>query len=195
MEDLLRKLGVPGRYLNCTHETWKPMAKGDPWPHLERWMNYADRPWCVVFLGPTGCGKTHLATALLREWISRCGGRTTCWWIDAASAINQLRDEVQRDPSAYGRTMREKLHDERLILLDDFLADRLTDFAHDEWVYALSQRYNHMRPTIITCNAEDLESFDALDPRITSRLSSGLVIRLAGKDWRGLRSVAAEATT
>lgn len=190
----LERMGVPPRYLSCARKTWQPLQSGDPWLHLDRWLGNRGRSWCVAILGPTGSGKSHLATALFREWLERCNWGTTGWWIDAATAMATLREELSLGPEVRRIRMREKLHDPRLLLLDDFLADRLTEFAHDEWTYALSQRYNNMLPTIITSNAESLDAFDALDPRITSRLHAGLVIRLGGRDRRARQRERQEVT-
>lgn len=176
------KCGVPSRYAACDRGSWSPSPDSYPWPDLDRWLTDAKRPWAVVFIGPTGSGKSHIATALLMEWIS--SGERFAWWVDAAEAIHGLREDLARQPEAIGITMREKLHADRLVLIDDFLAERMTDFAHSEWLYALTQRYNHERPTIFTTNADSLESFDALDPRVTSRLGDGLVVRLSGRDRR-----------
>lgn len=180
---VLERVGVPVRYLDCRRETWTPLGTNDPWKTLDLVLDGGKRVWVVLLIGPTGSGKTHLATAFAR---AHCGAGGW-WWIDAADAIHKLREDVRREPEERGTRMIEKLHAQRLVLIDDLLSDRLTDFSRDEWVYALNQRYNHFdgeSVTVITTNAERIEDFDALDPRVTSRLHDGLVIRLSGRDRR-----------
>ena len=81
-------------------------------------------------------------------------------------------------------TVATKLADPRLLLLDDLGCTRMTDFIHEQFMYAVSKRYNDFYPTIITTNAESLEALDAIDPRLTSRLHEGLVVTLGGRDRR-----------
>lgn len=169
---------IPQRYEGMTFDSWVPPTSEDPRPLLQRWVSSPERPWSLVFLGPAGTGKTHLACATFRElpgWP---------WWIDATEAISQLREDAVNGYQANRTAMEYKLLDKRPILIDDFGCTRLTDFAHEKWMYTLCHRYNHMLPTIITSNAEKLEAFDIIDPRITSRLHEGLVITLTGSDRR-----------
>lgn len=174
---------APARYKDMRLDNWQPPAGADdPRDELRAWVVAGDRPWCVVLLGPTGTGKTHLATAVFREWSERGGYG---WWLDSAEALHLLRDESFNPPER--RTPVQKmLLDPRLVLVDDFGTTRLTDFAHEKWLYVFGQRYNDCRPTIITSNAMRLKDFDAIDPRLTSRLHEGLVINLAGQDHRSL---------
>lgn len=170
---------VPPRYDHATFENWIPQTAHDPRPMLRQWMASAplERPWCLTFLGPAGTGKTHLASATFKAW-GRWG-----WWLDAVEAISLMREEAANPPER-ATTVEKKLLDPRLLLIDDFGCTRMTEFAHEKWMYALCQRYNHRYPTIITTNAESVEAFDLIDPRVTSRLHEGLIVTLAGRDRR-----------
>jgi DNA replication protein DnaC len=177
---------IPERYESMTLSGWQP-AEGerDPRRDLQRWVTDPKRPWCITFLGPTGTGKTHLATATFALWTAP-GSNRYGWWLDSADAINLLREESAPGvrPPERRTLVATKLSDPRLLLLDDFGCTRLTDFAHEQFMFAFSRRYNSFMPTIITTNAEALEAFDAVDPRLTSRLHEGLVVKLSGRDRR-----------
>ena len=169
---------TPARYSQMRLDNWEPRDGNDPRKLLHSWVTNPNRPWSIVFLGPAGTGKTHLATGVLFEYVG------PSWWLDAAEVVSQLREEVRNGARAGVTPVETKLLDPRPILIDDFGCTRLTDFAHEQWTRALCYRYNHLLPTLITTNAEKLDAFDVLDPRVTSRLHEGLVITLTGRDRR-----------
>ena len=176
---------VPERYRPMSLSTWQPGEnEPDPRPNLQRWVTDPRRPWALTLIGPTGTGKTHLASAVFALWTAP-GSNRYGWWLDATDAICQLRE--QADPKrAPERTtlVAAKLADPRLLLLDDLGCTRMTEYVHEQLMFAVSKRYNDFYPTIITTNAESLEALDAIDPRLTSRLHEGLVVTLGGRDRR-----------
>lgn len=168
---------TPQRFLAVPHDlALDSRAKG-----------WAGDPWCVVFLGKVGVGKTWQATRLfggLRQAAKKSGGRCSALWISASSAVEQIRAEIATDHD--GRTLRRML-DCDLLLLDDFGAERDSDFGRDKLSLVLCHRYNHELPTILTSNLEDSQgvpSLEKVEPRLASRVGSGVVIRVAGRDRR-----------
>lgn len=209
MARLLGCAKIPTRYTPCTRSSWASLGRVDPWPALDAWLDEwaehgarppAERaeapppPWSVTILGPVGAGKTHLATALAVEWMERgvlrdaLGRRTVAWWYDVGDVLEQLRASFAA-PSGTGASgahqLRARLAGSQLVVFDDLLRDRLTDWSHSEIVGALNRRYSDVHPTIVTTNAEAIEEIDRrLDPRIGSRLCEGLIVKLTGRDRR-----------
>src|SRR5437867_7832853 len=78
IERLISEARIPKRYEYCDLESYKPnnpsqaKAKTDVARFLEK---YPSVDMGLLFLGPCGVGKTHLAVALLRHEISRKGDR------------------------------------------------------------------------------------------------------------------------
>ena len=58
------------------------------------------------------------------------------------------------------------------------------DHEHEADYLLLSERYNEMRPTIITTNLSLNQIADRIDARVASRLVDGLVIKLDLPDYR-----------
>jgi chromosomal replication initiation ATPase DnaA len=173
LAERLAAAGVWEEYLHCTREAWR-----GTWPAAQLQGFGSDRHLCTI-LGPVGSGKTHLATAILGEWLG--GGGRGRWW-ETSTMLAEARQGVA---AGSGARLSEKLKSAKhLIVLDDVLSQQGTD-----WTDALiSQvvRYRHGRhlPTVITANVANLVELDRIEPRLGSRCGSGIVIGLVGVDRR-----------
>jgi DNA replication protein DnaC len=76
------------------------------------------------------------------------------------------------NPNKREEDVMRKYLDSHLILLDDFLTTRPTDWVMDILYYLINHRYDYMKKTIITCNCS-LEQLEKKlgDQRITSRIN------------------------
>jgi hypothetical protein len=143
---------------------------------------WAGSPWAVTLLGNTGTGKTWQAVRLLAG--AYCSGRDGAIFADASLALEAMRQEIDsRDDK--GKTLR-RLICAPALLLDDLTGPRDTDYARDRFVLLLRERYNRQLPTIITSNKRDLAELaeERLDAAVGSRLATGIVLTLTGKDRR-----------
>ncbi len=163
-----RHLEIPPRYVHCTAETWSGAV---PFP-LSIWPTEFD---FAYIHGPTGSGKTHLATALFRlRWVCIGAGL----WTDAAEMVETFRLDIDARES-----LGQRYVDASLLLLDDLGSERLTDFSADRLNYVLRHRYNWRLPTIVTSNLRPSELAEQ-DQRLASRLCSDLTVKLRGEDQR-----------
>lgn len=188
--DALSRMGVPFRFSSQV-----PVTLPIP-PDLTDWMGYEEpssaflngRPWAVTFLGPAGTGKTWSAVRLLgHAWGNHA--RNALYRKDRARFVS-AGDLVHEIRNAIGTQAPSAPFDEYVgapcLLLDDLGAERATDFAQEQLSLLLSQRYNSLRPTIITCNAVDEKDLYArMDPRIADRLVDGRVYAMQGDSRRG----------
>lgn len=151
-------------------------------PEVAEWRG---EPEFLTLLGPVGSGKTWQATYLLGK-LHEAGWRGLLW-IDALEAIELIRQEIATDKD--GRTL-SRMRSASVLLLDDLLAERDSEFARDKLSLVLRHRHAQMLPTIITSNSVDaqgrasLATIEAIEPRLASRLAEGLVIKLGGGDRR-----------
>jgi len=164
----LYRCNVPKRYAMVPRSMDLPDGLAD-------WQG---SPWAVTLMGNAGCGKSFMAIHLLGK-ISRADGPRS-YFYDATVVWQEIKDEFGTDRS--GTTM-DRMRNADVLLLDDVGADRVTDFQAEQLSIVLTDRYNNVRPTILTTNAPNLGAF--LSPRLVSRLSDGIVIRLSGNDRRG----------
>lgn len=172
---MLARFDVPERYRKVPHDLPLP-------PELAQWRG---EPWSVTLLGKAGSGKTWLGVRLFGSLaapeladFSYYRRPDKSWFVDAASFAERVRSEIASDFD--GRTLNRALN-AGFLMIDDYGAERDSDFVQDKLSHLLRHRYNAMLPTIVTSN---LEALSVLEPRIASRLSEGLTLTLDSADRR-----------
>ncbi len=172
---------VPRRYQHCTLESFRGVPK-----QLEGWAarEQGDQP-NVVLWGPTGTGKTHLATALLRaaaEFSMRPDERVI--WRSTRGFLEQLKAEFGTDREV---GCMDRMIGADAVLLDDLGAELLSGdrgrWRLDRVSYLVAERHDLCAPTIVTTNLTP-EQLNGLDARMASRLLSGIQVPMRGDDRR-----------
>jgi DNA replication protein DnaC len=174
--------GIPKLFRGLNREGWAAHFQR-PWPAaLERW---AGEPRWVALWGPTGTGKTGIATVLLTEHL-RTGRRGR--WISGPELFRRL----QRDLAAAEEVLCPLLVTP-LLVFDEPLTSASPDWYIDRLVLITRTRDESCLPTIVTSQLlpELLRNpTGATPPPLLSRWLSGLHIRTGGADARLLRRAA-----
>ncbi|ADU50155.1 IstB domain protein ATP-binding protein [Thermaerobacter marianensis DSM 12885] len=89
----------------------------------------------LIFVGPPGTGKTHLAAATLRE-IVRTRGERDFAWVHVPSKLDRLEAYAER----------------RLLVLDDLTGTTWSPQAQRQLYVLINRRYEAELPTIVTAN-------------------------------------------
>ncbi len=192
---------IPSQAANATLDSFRPKFRSDPAAGqifqaqknlLEVSRRFVDEyergGRGLLFYGPCGTGKTHLAVAILRSLILRRGiqGR----FVDFTHLLSSLRAAYADNESA--ERILTPLIDVPILVLDELGKNRGTDWERDVLDELISKRYNGERTTIFTTNLfprpttpgqETLR--DRLGERIYSRLNSMCTfIETVGDDYR-----------
>jgi len=102
----------------------------------------------LILLGPVGCGKSTLATALANAALALEHKVT---WIDLANLLdrcNMLKATSRQTWAEY----EDSLRTDPLLILDDVGEEYRSDYTSNKVMAILAERYNEKKATVITAN-------------------------------------------
>jgi len=180
VERRLAACRIPPRYSGCTlenFELWDPSNPSlgqarrktrefvDAYPAVSRGL---------LFMGQTGVGKTHLATAALKELVVAKGVR--------GLFVNflELVQELQLSFDGSGRSREEIIRpviETEVLVLDELGSGKLTPWVSDLMYSVVNARYMEKRITLVTTNFSDFPKRageESLTDRVTAPVRSRL---------------------
>ncbi|MBM3188962.1 MAG: AAA family ATPase [Chloroflexi bacterium] len=134
-----------------------------------RWFALHPQGW-LLFTGPYGSGKTHLAAAIANERLER---DLPVLFLVVPDLLDILRASYAPDsPASYDERF-EQVRTCEVLILDDLGTQNATPWAAEKLYQLLNYRYNAELPTVITTN----QLLTDMDPRLASRLSDQSIVR------------------
>lgn len=214
IERVLKSTGIPPRHEACTladfdndfpgADTSLASARLAAGRFVEEYSPDSDG---LLFVGPVGTGKTHLAVGIIRELV--CSAAAQCLFCDYRGLLKEIQNSYNPNVEATELQILSPVFDAELLVLDDLGAVKPTQWVWDTVSSVINHRYNEKKTTIITTNLPDLparnvngpvEGFsqsarakdarnDTLGDRITDQMRSRLhemcrVVELKGRDFR-----------
>lgn len=157
---------------------------GEAWELARR---YADDPYgWLVFIGTTGCGKTHLAAAIANEVMAR---RMQVLFSVVPEMLDELRNTFSPGSETRYSELLEGVRATPLLILDDLGTEYPSPWAGEKLYQIFNYRYNNRLPTVVTMNPK---AWADLDDRIKSRMADAELARLVqmrdAVDFRPLKS-------
>ena len=178
-ERLLQEARIPKRYQHCTLKNFKTPKQDDLWTAKgvakDFVKEYPNVDMGILFIGPCGVGKTHLAVAIIRELMEKKG--MPCLFYDFRDLLLDIQDSYNPVSESSEISVLAPVLKTEVLLLDELGARRPTEWIKETIDHILNSRYNDKKITIITSNFLDKPKEKdqySLEQRIGNRLRSRL---------------------
>lgn len=152
-------------------------------------------PFGLLFMGPPGVGKTHLAVGILKRLIREKS--VGCLFRTFPELLKEIQNSYNPHTQASELSLLAPVLDAEVLVLDELGAQNPSSWVRDTVGYILNYRYNEDKVTVLTTNFLDQDSrrdprkgvSDSLVDRIGDRMRSRLyemckTVTLAGSDFR-----------
>jgi DNA replication protein DnaC len=137
-------------------------------------LDFAENPqgW-LVFTGPYGCGKTHLAAAI-GNFRNEKGVPPI--FVTSTELLDHLRATFNPDSKVRFDRRFEEFQTSSFLILDDLGTESMTPWVKERLYQLFNARYNGKLATVITTS----KSVDEIDARIRSRMLDTRLCKIFG---------------
>lgn len=147
---------IPARYRGCTLENFESHndSHQDALKISKKFItNFPHQDIGLLFIGPCGVGKTHLASAILAQ-IVRTKGASGLFY-DFRDLIRDIQNTFSPDSDSSESDILNPVFECDVLVLDELGAKRSSTWVEETIFYIINRRYNEQKLTIFTSNYPD----------------------------------------
>jgi DNA replication protein DnaC len=200
---LLQIARIPQRYAHCELDNFVLRP-----PHTSQKLELAKlasekfvdeypmaQPFGLLFMGPQGVGKTHLAIGIIKKLMR--DKSIDCLFRTFPELLKEIQSSYNPISQASELSLLAPVLETEVLVLDELGAQNPSTWVKDTVAYVLNYRYNENKVTILTTNYQDEREGrevhpgtpDTLSQRIDVRMRSRLfemckTIQMDGNDFR-----------
>ncbi len=191
---LLEAAHIPRRYEGCLLANYRPQqgnaSQLRAFTFAHRLVSdYPAAERGLLFAGPVGVGKTHLAVAILRGLL---GTGVRRLFYEFGALMKEIQESYNPSSEASELKVLAPVYEAEVLVLDELGAVKPTDWVRDTMTQVIGRRYNDRKLTVFTTNYRDERrgpADETLEERIGVRLRSRLyemcrTVIIEGEDFR-----------
>ena len=188
---LLAAARIPRRYEKCSFANFISVpgtSQDNALLHAHKFANeYPAVERGLLFMGPAGVGKTHLAVSIIKDLVEK---GFACLFYEFGSLLKEIQDSYNPISKSSELKVLAPVFQADVLVLDELGATVPTDWVRDTMYQIINKRYNDNKLTIFTTNYLDRNK--ELEERVTYRLRSRLFemctnVVIDGEDYRRRR--------
>jgi DNA replication protein DnaC len=162
----MERTRIPARYRDCTLQNFAPRndTHKDALKISKKFIaNFPAQKVGLLFIGPCGVGKTHLAAAILTELVTKKSAFGVFY--DFRDLIRDIQNSFSPESEVSESDILAPVFTCDILVLDELGARRSSSWVEDTVFYIINRRYNEEKLTIFTSNFPDsMEEEDSRAP-------------------------------